>query len=202
MKITRSELLDSLPVTDDELTIRWWTRDDIDRIAGWLEYPPPYDIYSVEFTRMDREQRDSLFRKREEQDKIITLVADYGDSKAIGVIALFDVDWIEGVIGNVGARIAPEWCDRGIGARFLKRLSQWCFDRGIKAIRLDAATWNARAIKCYEKAGFKRTGETFWRDADCPDGANLPGEHGLPEGHVRIERGILQVRHEWLELAV
>jgi RimJ/RimL family protein N-acetyltransferase len=57
----------------------------------------------------------------------------------------------------MGFRVHPNWCDKGIGTRILKLVIAHFAEAGIASFRLDVAEPNARAIRCYEKAGFSRT---------------------------------------------
>lgn len=72
--------------------------------------------------------------------------------------------------------------------------------RGVTAIRLYVAGPNSRAIRCYEKAGFARTGE-FWRD----DPGLAPVDVARPESeslrpHVRTDGEVPQLRFYWMEM--
>ena len=58
---------------------------------------------------------------------------------------------------------------RGIGTRLiLSFVAQLFADPGVTRIQADPSPNNARAIRCYEKAGFRRVGEV-----DTPDGRAL-----------------------------
>jgi RimJ/RimL family protein N-acetyltransferase len=73
----------------------------------------------------------------------------------------------------------------------------------LRRIRLDVAAPNQRAIRCYEKAGF-RIVEEFWRDdPDVPryDMIKLERASIHMKSHVRFDRAIPQVRFYWMEAA-
>jgi len=58
---------------------------------------------------------------------------------------------------------------RGIGTRMIRSFVTQLFgDPGVTRIQTDPSPQNARAIRCYEKAGFRRVGEV-----DTPDGRAL-----------------------------
>ena len=46
----------------------------------------------------------------------------------------------------------------------LQSVLEWGFGHGLVSLRLDVAAPNGRAIRCYQKAGFKGAGE-IWRSA-------------------------------------
>ena len=86
---------------------------------------------------MSRPERDDLFRVRQGDPSRITLVADHASQPCIGYLGLVEIDWSRRLIGNMGYRIHPSWCDRGIGTRFMRAASAWCFSHGIQVLRLD-----------------------------------------------------------------
>ena len=61
-----------------------------------------------------------------------------------------------------GIAVKPELCGRGYGlaiTRLVILISQAIFDK--KPLVLEVRTWNQRAIRCYEKAGFQKEGQPF-----------------------------------------
>ncbi|WP_430727468.1 GNAT family N-acetyltransferase [Undibacter mobilis] len=61
-----------------------------------------------------------------------------------------------------------EMVGRGHGSAFIRAFSESLLKSGAPRIVLDPQPTNARAIRAYEKAGFRRTGEI-----DTPDGRAL-----------------------------
>ncbi len=47
MLVSRDSLLRALPITRSGLTLRLWTRADVDRRADWPPYPPPYSVFTA-----------------------------------------------------------------------------------------------------------------------------------------------------------
>ena len=54
---------------------------------------------------------------------------------------------------------------KGLNKRIIDALIQWCKDKGVFEIRLDVYQENPKAIKAYEKAGFKKHMITMRLDA-------------------------------------
>jgi RimJ/RimL family protein N-acetyltransferase len=114
--------------------------------------------------------------------------------------SLREIDWETRVVGNVGFRVRPDWCDRGYGPRILGLAAVWCRECSIQSIRLDVSPTNVRAVRCYEKAGMVRVGE-FWRvDSTLVDIDIAREEYVALRPHFRIEGGVPQVRFWWMEL--
>jgi aminoglycoside 6'-N-acetyltransferase len=63
----------------------------------------------------------------------------------------------------------PDRWNRGIGTRVIEVVARYLFDdRGASALTLDPLTTNARAIRAYEKAGFRK--QRIVRDTDLHEG--------------------------------
>jgi len=193
-------MLAALPIRLASLTIRQWTRKDVDLLGVWPCYPFPYEAFGFSFAKMDSNKRDELFRQRQGQANMIVLVADDAKQPAMGYIALKSMDWGEGIVGNFGFRIHPERCDQGIGTSVLQEVTRWSFDCGMNLWRVDVAASNGRAIRCYEKVGFVRTGE-IWRDASDLDGidTNEP-RYAFVRPHIRRDESGTKLRFWLMEL--
>ncbi|MBR5410757.1 MAG: GNAT family N-acetyltransferase [Clostridia bacterium] len=60
----------------------------------------------------------------------------------------------------LGVSVAPAFCDRGYGQKICKTacgLSRQLYPG--KPVCIQVRTWNMRAVRCYEKAGFRIIGE-------------------------------------------
>ncbi|WP_147370178.1 GNAT family N-acetyltransferase [Fusobacterium nucleatum] len=60
--------------------------------------------------------------------------------------------------GTIGISVLKEYWGRGIATALLEKLVSWFKEKGIKKINLDVFENNKRAIKLYEKFGFKLEG--------------------------------------------
>jgi RimJ/RimL family protein N-acetyltransferase len=198
--VTRDQLVERLPFRRDGMIVRRWERSDLDLLARWPAYPEEYSVFRLSFASLGPAQMDSLYRERESQDNRFTLVVDRGSARSIAYIAVLEIDWASGWSGNMGIRVHPEWCDKGVGSRSLNAVADWWFAVGMNGLRLDVASSNARAVRCYEKVGFVRRGE-FWRGEPDLRGTDLtaPKWHFL-EGHVRVRSELPEVRFLSMEL--
>ena len=199
MTLSKERLLGELPLHERSLRIRPSERADLDILAAWPEYPKPFQHFRFSFAALAPVERDALFCERERRADRISLVADCDDTRAIGYIALLEIDWHKAKVGNMSARVHPAWCGRGIGSLMLSLVSDWCIGNGIRSLRLDVAAANQRAVRCYEKAGFDRCGE-FWRKDEGLEGIDLSAEEydGIRE-HVRLRDRMPESRFWWME---
>lgn len=194
MTSLKEQLVNRLPMTQGRYTVRLCKRGDLDRLADWPAYPFPYEGFVFSFAAMDSMERDALYRERDCDNGRITVVMDCARETAIGYLALVNIDWNQRVVGDMSLRLHPMWCDRGIGTLMLSCVSGWCFRSGIRALRLDVAASNRRAVRCYEKVGFRRIGE-LWREADDLRNADLNApEYRFLREHVRTHCGSPVVR--------
>lgn len=70
-----------------------------------------------------------------------------------------------------GIGVNPEYCNKGYGQQMTKaafEISKDLFPG--KPLYLEVRTWNARAVRCYEKAGFHIVGEPIHQRTSAGDG--------------------------------
>ena len=137
-------------LTDDEARI----------ICSW-KYEGAYAVYdSAPYEDQKRagrgfaNPRNNLFAFRDE-------------GRLIGYINLFEEE--DKVFFGIGA--APDCCGRGYGqkmAAVAPVIAKGLF--GAKPLYLEVRAWNARAIRCYEKAGFRPDGVPFTQTTPAGEG--------------------------------
>ena len=121
------------PATDDLFAER----------AAW-RYPPPYDFYDD----------DGLPPKNPERF--------YSDCTEDGAVAGFYYFEERGDAIFYGLGLHPDLTGRGLGAAFVNAGLEFAQERfGRRRFVLDVAEFNERAIRVYERAGFRRTGSKF-----------------------------------------
>jgi RimJ/RimL family protein N-acetyltransferase len=82
-------------------------------------------------------------------------------------------------VTRIGLGLRPDLCGRGLGSRFAAMIASEARRRKPgDEIDLEVFTWNRRAIRAYEKAGFVRT-DTYVR----------PTPAGPAEFHCMVYRG-------------
>lgn len=89
-------------------------------------------------------------------------------SKLIGYINLVEEE--TAVFFGIG--VNPLFCNQGYGQRICvlaRELSHQLFPG--KPVCLEVRTWNTRAVRCYEKAGFRIIGEPILRTTPIGHGA-------------------------------
>ncbi len=91
----------------------------------------------------------------------------YDGAALVGFINLYEEE--TEVFFGIGA--APACCGKGYGQQMTRMawdISQRLFPG--KPLYLEVRTWNARAVRCYEKAGFRIVGEPICQTTPAGDG--------------------------------
>jgi len=190
----------SLPIQAEGLRIRQLSRPDMDCLSTWPKYPWPYDVFRFSFCGLSAAEMDRAFKERTQTKTRFTLVVDADEVPAIGYVTLVQIDWARRRTENMSLRIHPEFCGQGLGTRVMMMVRDWWLGHGMKAMRFDVAATNHRAVRCYLKAGFVRTGE-FWRDAPDLIGKDLSEEKYRFLGNdVDRESGTPRLRFYWMQI--
>jgi RimJ/RimL family protein N-acetyltransferase len=147
-----------------------WNDAYASEVATW-HYEPPYDFYDLASDPSDAaEMRDpahaSHFR---------AVLAGRDDR----LDAFWYFDWHEDVV-EVGIGLRPDLTGRGHGESFLRAQLDYASESWQpKMFRLFVAAWNGRAIRLYERLGFREVGRET-------RSFELVGEHEF----VQMERAV------------
>ncbi len=109
-----------------------------------------------------------LDKARGEDDGAVVLAIVVDDGVA-GMIQYFEEDDEEFRHASIDLFLGAQYQGRGLGTDAVRTLAGHLIrDRGHHRLTIDPAAHNARAIRCYEKVGFKRVGimREYWLDAD------------------------------------
>jgi [ribosomal protein S18]-alanine N-acetyltransferase len=129
-----------------KLTIRQMTQADAEEIAAW-RYEPPYSFYDA---------------TADENDLRLLLDPESRDGRNFGV--WHDDDTLVGFFEfkprgadlEIGLGLRPDLTGRGLGVEFVEAALAFGRERfGPETFRLAVATFNRRAIRVYERAGFE-----------------------------------------------
>lgn len=98
---------------------------------------------------------------KKSNDIVFIIVDEINNNKPIGQLALYDIDYQNGVAEYGRCMI---WDEEALGKGFLEKASRLLADiskkqLGINKWFLDVKSDNTKAIYIYEKLGFKKTGE-------------------------------------------
>ena len=127
------------------MKVEQWNETYADQVAGW-HYEPPWDFYDTASDPADAaEMRDPA--------KAGHYRAVLGEDAALEAFWYFDPhdDAVE-----VGIGLRPDLTGRGLGESFLRAQLDYASQQwDPAAFRLFVAAWNERAIRLYERLGFR-----------------------------------------------
>lgn len=144
---------------DGDLSIRLMKDDvrDCEFMAMWLTNPRVLEFYE------GRDHPIPLDRIKEKygprvlgSEGVTPCLLIYGDSP-IGYIQFYQVTEAMNTYGIDQFIGEPDLWNRGIGSRAVSLLLRYLFrDKGANKVILDPHVGNLRAIRCYEKCGFRK----------------------------------------------
>lgn len=146
-----------------ELTCRNMTEADKREICGW-HYEGQYAVYDLPaYEEMQQKQMGFLNPKREKN-----FYSFLEGEKIVGFVNILE----EKREVFVGIGVAPSLCGMGYGCEMLLQtygISKKLYPE--KQLYLEVRSWNTRAVRCYEKAGFIIEGEAFTQETHAGTGA-------------------------------
>lgn len=130
-----------------KFSIRNMEPEDALIITKW-HYPDPYSFYDMESDRVDLEK----FLDFQNWDEDSNFAALNVEGELVG---FFTFIWNDDTL-ILGLGIRPDMTGTGLGELFVKTGLEYARAKfSPKELRLSVATFNKRAIKVYEKCGFK-----------------------------------------------
>jgi RimJ/RimL family protein N-acetyltransferase len=116
----------------------WHQRHDRRQIEHWPEHDQPEQWSQVQRVTSKR----------------ISFAVDRFLIGLVGRITLRDFDAAE-LSARLGLYFHPDFCGLGFGTESLLIFCDWQRSQNLHVIRLDVASDNQRAMRCYQKAGFQ-----------------------------------------------
>lgn len=145
-----------------QLTYRTMTDDDKRQICEW-KYDGEYKIYNLPSYEEMKAQQIGFMNPKSEQNYIA-----FADEETLVGFANILEEATEVFIG-IGAN--PELCNHHYGREILALAYHISKSRyPDKPLYLEVRTWNTRAVKCYQRAGFQVDGEPYELTTGIGDG--------------------------------
>ena len=144
------------------IMLREYRQGDFPHIRKWVNDRSTTEYLSAIFWFPQTETDTTEFLNRAMRaapNAAYFVIADIKDESYIGQMDIFEINWKirKGVIGTVIGNEAAR--GRGYGTEALVLLQDYAFGvLGLERLELDVYADNARAIRCYEKAGFLHEG--------------------------------------------
>ena len=151
-------------------------REDIPTFVRWLNDPEVRQYLKI-YLPMSKAEEEEWFETQMEDDSGRVFGIETEESVLIGNVGLSDLDW-KNRSAFLGIVIAEkEYWGRGSGSDAIVALLRFAFgEMNLHRIYLSAFDSNQRAIRCYEKCGFRHEGrarEALFRDGRYHDALQL-----------------------------
>lgn len=148
----------------ENLLVRPLEESDASYLAKWLSDERVLEFYEGRDNPHDIKKIREVFYSKAEQ--INTCIVEY-KSEPVGYLqfypstyddkALYGYSNEEKLYGMDQFIGEPEYWNKGIGTKLVKGVSEYLLDSKIaNIVSVDPQTRNERAIRCYEKCGFKK----------------------------------------------
>jgi aminoglycoside 6'-N-acetyltransferase len=156
-------------IQKDAVTIRemQFKDDDFDLMEKWLTDAEVLQYYEGRDHPFTRQQVIEKFGRRTiGKDSVVSCIAEY-DGLPIGYMQYYELpESSKEKYGVAGARNVygmdlfigeTRYWNQGIGIIMVKALLEYLFEvKEASKVFIDPQTWNERAIRCYEKSGFRK----------------------------------------------
>ncbi len=138
------------------IIIKQVTNNEAKRISKWI-YKDPYSIYSLDGSNECIKEllNGDYYSALDMKGNIVGFYC-FGRSAQVPIGHKYGVYDNKNIM-DIGLGINPDFCGQGLGEAFLKvGLSFARNELYAKKIRLTVATFNKRAIKVYQRVGFRK----------------------------------------------
>ena len=152
-------------VKSERLALRELIADDKYVLAKWLSDPEVLQFYEGRDRPMDLAQvEEDFFGEADDETRCLILY----EEKPIGYMQFYPIgeeersiygylnqtEILYGMDQFIGE---TEYWNRGIGTQLVEMIVSYLLtEKNVDRIVMDPQTWNERAIRCYEKCGFKK----------------------------------------------
>lgn len=142
------------------LRLRGYEQSDADALMRWFADEEVTDLLGPVAVPITRAQQESMIARVTAPDSAEkAFVIETLDGKAIGDCGLRSFHWISRYAELFITIGEKEYWGRGYGADAVRLLLRIAFERlNLHSVWLTTLATNERAIRCYEKCGFKRQG--------------------------------------------
>ena len=135
------------------------TQANADQIAREWHYNDMYSFYDME---NDPEDLEEIITPKLRGDKYYQVVDDQDE-----LVGYFCLERLSEEKVEVGLGLRPDLTGRGLGLNFVKEIEAFIQNNfNYELIILSVASFNKRAIKVYQRAGFKIDGSKLQKSND------------------------------------
>ncbi len=144
---------DSIELKGKKTILKPITMFDIMQMTTWEQYSDIL-LYDYNFPNWTYDEMQEWYKAKTKGKRLCFAVYE-SKEELIGFLSFRKVHPLIGT-GEIGIVIKNSYMDMGYGADIIYTFANWLFnERKFKSITLLVALYNIRALKCYNKVGFK-----------------------------------------------
>jgi len=151
----------------EKVRLRAIERSDIPMFVRWFNDPELLQYLSM-YVPMSQASEEQWFERVLKDESQHVFVIETAEGTPIGNLGLFGIDWKNRSAGfgiGIGEK---EYLDQGYGSDALRTLLRFAFaEMNLNRVFLHVYDFNQRAIRCYEKAGFRHEGRLRQAQFTC-----------------------------------
>jgi len=146
-------------ITGTKIYLRAAEHEDKTIWAALENHPDPREYMFHALPTSPEEQFAIMEKSKADHNTILFTICERETNEPIGVAAFYRIDWIGRMaIYYIGIAQKENW-SKGFGTEATNVMIDYAFDTlNLNRIQLHVFTENARAVKSYEKCGFKIEG--------------------------------------------
>ncbi len=151
-KMTLNDLFSQLPLQYEYYPIHYLVMVDFENNLNWMQKEEKEKLFNI-FDKPANSMKERI--KFLLNDAFALKILD--GINTIGTIYFWDIDLEKMEIGDMRLVLAPEYQHKGIGYGVIDYLLYWLQHNDFKIISASIEQKDVAAIKCFEKAGFRKT---------------------------------------------
>ncbi|MCL4459722.1 MAG: GNAT family N-acetyltransferase [Chloroflexi bacterium] len=146
-------------IQGEKVKLRSLEREDLDHWCRWFNDAEVMQYYPERIYPYSRADAEEFFQRVQgsQTDKVFAIETKEG--LLIGNVGLHHINW-PARHAELGIMIGEkDYWDKGYGTDVIKTMVRFAFEKmNLQRIYLRVADFNARAIACYKKCGFREEG--------------------------------------------
>lgn len=138
----------------------------------WGRHSDPL-LAGYNMPRLDRREADEWYRARTSRPDFRIFAVLDRDGALVGRLSIREID-NRLRRARLGIVLDPKLVDQGLGTDAITAFQEFYFEQlRFETLVLDVAAYNVRARRCYEKCGFRHTGEHWQREEGLGEGVGF-----------------------------
>ncbi len=190
---------DKIILWGDKVSVRSMQLEDVEKMLHWSLHEDRL-FYDYNFPYMDIDEREQWFELKTKGHKRCFSVFNT-QGEMVGYISFRNVN-IFLKCSELGIVFDPGQVSNGYGTDAIKTLLKWYFnDFKYKKMILTVAAYNDRAIKSYQKVGFKKYAQYYGEFMNTKVDPLMEEEYIRIRKHFRKKRSRLDVLYYKMQIS-